>query len=603
MDQFRPDTDYSISCQAPEPPRLFVFRWRRESILRENVVLCVIETQPLQSMRTSSVSRVLVIGLVMASPVRLFAKEPFYEGLGSYTRKVTTGSPDAQRYFNQGLALLQGFNHGAAIRSFQQAAEIDSTCAMAHWAIALANGPHINVPFVPPPAAEQAWKSLTLAQQHAGRATPVERALIEALSARYANPQPENRSPLDRAYAEAMRKVWATYPRDPDVGAFFAEALMDLRPWDQWSPDGQPLPGTEEVVATLDAVLKLNINHPLANHLYIHAVEASPHPERAMAAADRLRDLQPGLAHNVHMPSHIDIRNGRWHESIVGNAKAIEASRRFREKAGPATGPLLIYNAHNRHMLAYSAMMTGQRELAMDHIQKMVAELPDDFLKDFALFADAYVAMPYEVMLRFGRWDDVLAAPDHPEHLPFARAIRHAARGVAFAAKNDLPAAKTEQAAYLAAAKQVPPEEMAGPVPVPTILAVATPMLAGEILYREGKVEDGLAQLREAVKAEDALRYIEPPAWFLPVRHALGASLMKSERYDEAEKVYREDLKRLPNNGWSLFGLAESLRAQGRGDEATQHANRFNQLWRDADTRITSSCMCQPGVNAMAVAE
>ena len=209
------------------------------------------------------------------------AQEPLFEGLGSYKRKVTTDSPKARRYFNQGVAFLHGFNHGAAIRSFREAARLDPECAMAHWGIAIASGPHINYPFVPPPAAELAWKELELARKYAPQATPVERDLIEALSARYANPQPEDRSPLDRAYAEAMRKVWKAHPHDPEVGALFAEAMMDLRPWDQWAPDGQPQPGTDEILATLDAVLKLNVNHPLANHLYIHAVEASRNPERA----------------------------------------------------------------------------------------------------------------------------------------------------------------------------------------------------------------------------------------------------------------------------------------------------------------------------------
>ncbi|HEX8076879.1 MAG TPA: hypothetical protein VF511_03615, partial [Chthoniobacterales bacterium] len=236
------------------------------------------------------------------------AKEPLFEGLGNYSRTITTAAPNAARFFNQGLGFYHGFNHGAAIRAFQEAARIDPKCAMAHWGVALANGPHINSMTVPPPAAEAAWKALKLAQQNADTASPVEKALIEALSKRYANPQPEDRKPLDEAYAAAMREVWKQFPDDPDVGALFAEAMMDLRPWDQWTADGQPNPGTEEVLATLDAVLKLNANHPFASHLYIHAVEASRNPERADVAADRLRNLQPGLAHNVHMPSHIDIR-------------------------------------------------------------------------------------------------------------------------------------------------------------------------------------------------------------------------------------------------------------------------------------------------------
>ena len=244
--------------------------------------------------------------LALVSGTSSNASEPIYDGLGIYSRKITTKHAKAQRYFDQGLALLHGFNHKGAIRSFQEAARLDPQCAMAHWGAALAAGPHINYPLVPPPMAELAWKELTLAKQHASNGSEVERALIDALGKRYAYPQPEDRAPLDQAYADAMREVWKRFPNDVDVGALFAEAMMDLRPWNQWTVEGQPNPGTEEIIATLDAVLKLNPRHPFANHLYIHAVEASPHPERAEAAADRLRKLQPGLAHNVHMPSHID---------------------------------------------------------------------------------------------------------------------------------------------------------------------------------------------------------------------------------------------------------------------------------------------------------
>src|SRR5262245_50069293 len=299
----------------------------------------------------------------------LAAKEPRYDGLGSYSRKVTTKSIEAQQYFDQGLRFLQGFNHRAAIRAFQQSAELDPECAMAHWGVALACGPHINAMAVPPADAELAWKELGLAQKTAGKAEPIEQALIDALAKRYANPQPEDRSGLDRAYADAMREVWKKYPDDPDVGAFFAEAMMNLRPWDQWTPDGKPQPGTGEIIGTLDAALELNPDHPLANHLYIHAVEASPNPERAIAAADRLRNLQPGLAHNVHMPSHIDIRTGQWLKAVHTNEKAVEADQRYRKIFGPHKGFLNVYVAHNRHMLAYAAMMTGQRDLAMKHIR------------------------------------------------------------------------------------------------------------------------------------------------------------------------------------------------------------------------------------------
>lgn len=549
--------------------------------------------------RTRSLGGLIVAATMLAwsSTIALGAAEPFYEGLGAYTRAVTTQSPEAQKYFNQGLAFLHGFNHGAAIRSFQEAARLDSTCAMAHWGIALACGPHINSPQVPKAAAELAWKELALAQQNAAGASPVERDLISALATRYANPQPDDRAPLDRAYADAMRKLWQAYPNDPDVGVWFAESLLNLRPWDQWTPQGAPQPGTEEAIAALDAVLKLNDQHPFANHLYIHVLEASPHPERAMPAANRLRELQPGLAHNVHMPSHIDVRCGEWEQAIVANQKAVEADRKYREVAGPAKGFLNVYVAHNQHMLAYAAMMTGQSELAMKHIRAMVDGLPEDFVKEHALLAEGWVAMPYEVLVRFGKWDEILAEPDRSrDYMPFTRAFRHAARAIAYAAKGDAASARAEQKLYLADAAKIPPEEyLAGNNLAQDVCRVVTPMVEGEILISEGKMDQGLDQLRQAVTVEDALKYDEPPGWLIPVRHSLGASLMQAGRFAEAEQVYRDDLKRLPGNGWSLYGLAQSLRKQNKTDEATAADAAFKKVWANADVPISSSCFCRPG--------
>lgn len=524
------------------------------------------------------------------------AKEPLYEGLGSYSRKITTNSPEAQRYFNQGLGFVHGFNHNAAIRAFQQAAELDPECAMAHWGVALACGPHINSIAVPPPAAELASKEINLAKKHAANASPVERALIDALGKRYANPQPEDRNGLDRAYADAMREVWKQFPNDPDVGAFFAEAMMDLRPWDQWTPEGEPQPGTDEILTTLEAVLKLNPKHPFANHLYIHATEASPNPERAIAAADRLRILQPGLAHNVHMPSHIDIRTGRWLQAVDTNMKAVEADQRYRKIFGPAKGFLNVYVAHNRHMLAYAAMMTGQRDLAMKHIRAMVAELPADFVRENALQAEGFVAMPLEVMVRFGLWDQILAEPDrYPEYMPFSRAFHDAARAIAFAAKGDTDNARKAQSVFRERAKLVPKEESLGNNTCEVILGIMIPMVEGEILVAEGNTDAGIQQLRSAIQKEDALKYDEPPAWLIPVRHSLGAVLIKHQRYSAAEQVYREDLARLPDNGWSLLGLAQSLRKQNKNaDEVAQAQAKFEKVWAKADLTITTSCLCQP---------
>jgi tetratricopeptide (TPR) repeat protein len=521
---------------------------------------------------------------------------PVLPGLGTHTRIVTTRSPEAQRYFDQGLNLYFGFNHGAAIRSFQEAARLDPSCAMTHWGIALACGPHINFPMVPPPMAEQAWSELGLARKNVAAATPVERDLIAALAARYANPQPDDRGPLDRAYADAMRGVWHKYSSDADVGVLFAEAMMDLRPWDQWTPAGQPEPGTDEIIATLDAVLKLDVQHPFANHLYVHALEASPHPERAMAAADRLRDLQPGLAHIVHMPSHIDIRVGHWQQAITANEKAIRAAQQIHSMAGPPRGMIVFYNAHNQQMLAWAAMMTGQRVLALVHVRTMVAEIPTDTLKEFAMVTEGMMAMPLEVLVRFGQWDEILGAPDFADWMPLARTLRLGVRGIALAAKGDPAGARAEQAAYLEAAKKVPADEMFLNNTAAAVIAIMTPMLEGEILVRERKVKAGIARLRAAVQAEDALHYDEPPGWILPVRHSLGATLMTTGQFAEAEQVYREDLARLPDNGWSLFGLARSLRLQNKNEmEAAQLEAKFQTIWAHADLQLTSSCLCQPG--------
>jgi tetratricopeptide (TPR) repeat protein len=525
----------------------------------------------------------------------LSAREPIFDGLGQYSRKITTASPKAERYFNQGLGFYHGFNHGAAIRAFQEAAKLDPKCAMAHWGIALANGPHINFPLVPPPAAEAAWKELQLAQQNAEKASPVEKALIGALGKRYANPQPEDRKPLDEAYAAAMREVWKQFPDDQDVGALFAEAMMDLSPWNQWTPDGQPNPGTEEIVATLDAVLKLNPTHPFANHLYIHAVEASRNPEKADLAADRLRNLQPGVAHNVHMPSHIDIRRGRWQQAIETNEKAIVADKKYRGIAGAPTGLLPVYAAHNRHMLAYGALMTGQRELAMKHVRAMVAELPPKFVKESPEFADGFVAVPLEVLVRFGRWDEILREPNkYPPKMLFVRAFHHAARAIAHAAKGETEKARKEQALFAEKAKLVPKETPIGNNTAAAIISLATHMLEGEILVAEKKLDPGIAELQTAVKEEDGLKYDEPPAWMIPLRHSLGAVLMKTRRFAEAEQVYRDDLARLPDNGWSLFGLAETLRQQQKNtEEVAALEAKFKNTWAKADTKITTSCLCQ----------
>jgi len=519
---------------------------------------------------------------------------PIYSGLGDFSRQISTTSSEAQRYFNQGLSFMYAFNHDEAIRSFKRASEIDPLCAMAFWGIAVANGPHINKPQLPKERARAAWVALNKAKERALQANPVERALINALSYRYGDPPPDDRRMLEQAYAEAMGRVWKKFPHDADVGALYAESLANLRPWDLWTPDGKPQPGTETIIEVLNAVLALNPKHPLGNHLMIHAVEASPEPVLADQAADMLRDLQPGLGHLVHMPSHIDVRRGRWQQAILANTKAIDADQRYRARSGEQ-GFYRLYMAHNHHMLTYGAMMTGQRALALKTIRNMVADIPLEFFRANA-FADGFMAMPLEVRMRFGLWDEILAEPAFPDYVPISRTLQHYARAVAYAAKDDVPAALKEQEAFLQARSLVPEDAFFGNNRADHILNVAERFMRGEILYRAGRIEEGLSDLREAVAHEDSLRYDEPPDWIIPVRHALGAALLKAGLFSEAEAVFREDLRRLPGNGWGLYGLTRSLQAQKKKTEAAAVEQRFDAVWQNADIQIKSPCLCLPGV-------
>lgn len=514
-------------------------------------------------------------------------------GLGDYSRRISRASPEAQRWFDQGLKLVYGFNHDEALRAFARAAALSPGCAMCFWGIAYANGPHINNPEVSPDHASAAVRAVRSAQ--ALGAAGVEQALIAALGKRYADPQPQDRSALDRAYADAMRAVRAAFPSDPDVAALTAEALMDLHPWDLYEPSGAPKPWTAPILEATEAALALSPRHPMANHLYIHAIEGSSNPGRGTRAAEVLRDLQPGLGHMVHMPSHIDVRTGQWAKAVAANERALEADRRL-QALRPQDGFYALYIVHNHQMLSYAALMEGRSQQALGAARDMVAGIPEGFRKQATPFVDGYYAMPLEVLMRFGRWDEILAAPEFPEDLPASRALRHAARGIALAAKGEPAAARAERAVFEAARAKVPREFMMGQNPVSSVLAIASHLLAGEVLYKSGAEAAAFVELRKAVEAEDALLYDEPPAWIQPVRHALGAALSQSRRYAEAEAVFREDLRRLPENGWSLFGLSRALRLQGKQAEAAEAEARFARAWSEADVKLESACFCQQGV-------
>jgi len=536
--------------------------------------------------------------LIAAAPEPPQSSQPdalVLEGLGSHRRAITNASPEAQRWFDQGLNVVFAFNHDEAISAFAKAASISPGCAIAFWGIAYANGPHINNPQLEPDRAQAAWSALQRAQAEASKASPVEQALIAALARRYADPPPADRGALDAAYADAMRRVRERFPNDADVAALTAEAMMDVHPWDYWKADGKPQPWTPEIRRTIEAGFTLDPRHPMLNHLYIHVLEAGPDAAKASAAADILRDLQPGLGHMVHMPSHIDVRTGRWEDAIAANQRAISVDAAYREKR-PRQGFYSIYMAHNHHMLAYAAMMSGQSALALRAAHGLVEGIPAEYRKSSAAMVDLYYAMPLEVLMRFGRWDEVLAVPEFDEDLPGSRALRHMARAVALAARGEVAQAKEEQRLFAAAREKVVKDAIYGNNTVVEVLGVAARLLMGELLVREGQLDRGLAELRKAVAAEDKLRYNEPPDWIQPARHALGAALTAAGRHAEAEKAFREDLRRAPANGWALYGLSRALDLRNRKDESKRVHAQFESVWQKADVQIKSACFCQQGV-------
>jgi tetratricopeptide (TPR) repeat protein len=521
-----------------------------------------------------------------------------YPGFTGYARHVTTASEDAQALFNQGIQLLYGFNHDEAIRSFEQAAEIDPSCAMAWWGSAYARGLHINNP-------EMTEEQSRLANEAAGKAvaalddeTPVEQSLVRAVRRRYAWPAPEDRMPLDLAYAEAMEAVWHDFPDDPDVGALFAESLMNLQPWDLWTDDGAPKGRTLEIVAVLERTLAKTLRHPGANHFYIHAIEASPWPERGLASAERLQALVPGSGHLVHMPSHIFIRTGRYADAAESNEEAIQADEAYFALAPPPEF-YSLYFMHNIHFLAYAAMMEGRYQSAIDAARKIEATIPPEFLKEYVTIADGFMPTSLYVLMRFGKWEEILAEPEPEAWRPFSRAERHFARSVAFSALGKTAEAHRELELMDDAAAALTDEWKMGNNPAIDVIAVARKMAEGELAFREGRRDGAFQLLREAVELEENLAYDEPPGWMQPVRHALGALLLADGRYAEAEETYRADLERHPNNAWSLLGLQQSLEKQQRSSDAAAIAERVRQAWARADVTPVASCYCHPDARAV----
>ena len=517
---------------------------------------------------------------------------PTAAALGGVHFPITTTQPQVQEWFDQGLAWCYAFHHDEAQRCFAAAAAADPRCAMAQWGLAYAAGPHINNMAMSPEAAEQASTAAKRAAELATGASAPERALIDAIGARYTWPAPEDRKELDRAYATAMKAVYERHGTLPDVQALYAEALMDLRPWDLWRSDGSPQAETPEILAVLERLLAAHPMHPQGNHLWIHATEASPRPERSVPAAERLRQLDPAAGHLVHMPSHAFMRVGRYEEAAEANRRGIAVDRQIIARTG-RTGFYEIYRAHNLHFLAFAATFTGRDEEAIAAARDLWRELPMPLVQQLAPVLEGFLGVPYEVLVRFGRWDEMLAEPEPPEWQKSARALRHFGRGVALAAKGRIDDARQEHARYREAVAAVPEDWTFGNNPMRTVLAVGDTFLEGEIEFRAGNHDIAFRALRTAVERSDALRYDEPWGWLMPPRHGLGALLMEAGRFAEAAAVYREDLVRLPENGWSLHGLAECLRKLGQADEAAAVERRFAAAWRHATVKIAASCFCR----------
>lgn len=512
---------------------------------------------------------------------------PLFEGLGRLNHRVTTHVPLAQRYFDQGLRLIYGFNHDEATRSFRAAEAADPNCAMAPWGIALALGPNYNLE-VDAERQQAAYEAIQRAKMLAAGVSAHERAYIDALAERFSADPQADRKTLDQNYAKAMRKVAARFRNDDDAAVLFAAAAMELRPWELWTHEGAPQPGTEEIVATLERVLAVNPNHPGANHLYIHAVEASAHPERAIPAADRLAALMPKAGHLVHMPSHIYYRIGRYRDAAESNVKAVAVDQAYIQQFKPQGVYPAMYFPHNVHFLWSALSMEGQSAAALKAASRFGELVPEAMILEMPMI-EGFAPTEMFALVRFGKWDDVLAKPAPPAELPYALGMSHYARGVALAALHKFEEAKQEQAALEKIQQEMPEDRLLMRHSAKKLLALAGHLVQARIALEQQQFDAAVAEYRAAVELQDALAYDEPPAWHYPVRHSLGAALLAAGQAAEAERVYREDLHDYPHNGWSLFGLAGSLDVQGRPADAAAAREQFKRAWKHADVELQST--------------
>lgn len=515
---------------------------------------------------------------------------PLLGNLGDHTHPITTQSALAQKYFDEGLILTMGFNHAEAIRSYKDAITLDPNCAMCYWGIAYALGSNINAP-MDPAAVPQAWAALQKALALAPKVSKAEQAYIQALSKRYSSDPAADRAALDKAYADAMREVAKAYPADADAATFFAESLMDLTPWNFFTKDGKPTQYTNEIIATLEGVLATNPNHPGANHFYIHTVEASHDNERAIPSAERLAHLVPGAGHLVHMPAHVYWRVGRYDDAVMANEHAIHTDETYLPDRGVQLTdwyPAAYYN-HNIDFLLAAAQMEGNSKMSIEAANKLVQGIPEKLYEQ--TYFEYFKPMPLFALARFGKWKEVLEQPQPDAKYQYTTGAWHYARGLAFVRQGALDKAGQELTALEAITntKEMKALVLYSFATADQILQMEAHSLAGELASAQGDFAQGVAELEAAVALQDNLAYIEPPAFYYPVRETLGALLLAADRPADAEAVYRADLVQYPKNGWSLFGLEQSLTAQGKKAEAVEVQKQFEAAWQHADVTLTAS--------------
>ncbi|MDA9797889.1 hypothetical protein N9C39_03990 [Luminiphilus sp.] len=523
------------------------------------------------------------------------AGAPLFKGMGAFHMPITTRNTNAQRYFDQGMVLAFGFNHAESIRSFRAAQTLDSDCAMCFWGEALATGPNINVTnngkaVMTPEERASARAAIDHALTLVDGVTTKERSWILALDKRYDGQRETPRDPLDRAWADALADMVGAYPDDMTVASVYAEALMNTMPWDYWGPSGEAKPDTQAVIKSLERVMAAEPEHPLALHLYIHALEASSNAQKAEGAADALANLVPGSGHLVHMPSHIYFRVGRYQDAALANIRAADIDEAYIAECNAQGFYPALYYPHNIHFLWASATMQGQSELSLKSARRVVENVRIEQVEQFPTI-QFFRTVPMLSLVRFARWEEILSEPEPHAPFAFARAIWHYGRGVAYASMENKESALNELAAIERLEPEVDDIFMGNVYPAKSLIGVAKSLLRGEIAFRSGAMAAAVTSFEEAVAMQDALPYTEPPFWYYPTRQSLGAALLADGRAAEAQLVFEADLEQYPMNGWSLYGLTEALTAQGLTAPAEAARQRFETVWQFSDVTLSSSVL------------